>query len=88
MLFELKIYYKDGHISHDLIVCDSPLILEGNSVITNLEKRLKFITKTFNDPIIKIEKKCVLACKTKNFKQHGWCSGNGYVWPDKWWKMV
>jgi len=88
MLFELKIYYKDGHISHDLIDCDSQLILEGNSVITNLEKRLKFITKTFNDPIIKIEKKCVLACKTKNFKQHGWCSGNGYVWPDKWWKMV
>lgn len=88
MLFELKFYYKNGHISHDLIECDSPLILEGNSVITNLEKRLKFITNSFNSQIIKIEKKCVLASKTKNFKQHSWCSGEGYNWPNEWWKMV
>ena len=82
MLFELKFYYKDGHISHDLIECDSPLILD-------IAKRAKFETTAFiEQKIVKIEKKCVLACKTKNFKQHSWCSGNGYVWPDKWWKMV
>ena len=37
MLFELKFYYKDGHISHDLIECDSPLILD-------IAKRAKFST--------------------------------------------
>lgn len=89
MLFELKFYYKDGHIAHDLIECDSPLILEGNSVITNLEKRLQFITKSFNNPIVKIEKKCVLACKTKSkYNWNSWCSGNSYKWPNEWWKMV
>lgn len=82
MLFELKFYYKDGHISHDLIECDSPLILD-------IAKRAKFETNSFiKQKIVKIKKKCVLASKTKNFKQHGWCSGDGYVWPDKWWKMV
>ena len=82
MLFELKFYYKDGHISHDLIECDSPLILD-------IAKRAKFETNSFiEQKIVKIEKKCVLACKTKNFKQHGWCSGDGYVWPNEWWKMV
>lgn len=82
MLFELKFYYKDGHISHDLIECDSPLILD-------IAKRAKFETTSFlEQKIVKIEKKCVLACKTKNFKQHGWCSGDGYVWPNEWWKMV
>ena len=89
MLFELKFYYEDGHISHDLIECDSPLILEGNSVLTNIAKRAKFETNAFiKNKIVKIEKKCVLASKTKNFKQHGWCSGDGYVWPNEWWKMV
>lgn len=89
MLFELKFYYEDGHISHDLIECDSPLILEGNSVLTNIAKRTKFETNSFiKQKIVKIEKKCVLASKTKNFKQHGWCSGDGYVWPNEWWKMV
>lgn len=89
MLFELKFYYEDGHISHDLIECDSPLILEGNSILTNIAKRAKFETNAFiKNKIVKIEKKCVLASKTKNFKQHGWCSGDGYVWPNEWWKMV
>lgn len=89
MLFELKFYYEDGHISHDLIECDSPLILEGNSVRTNIAKRAKFETNAFiKNKIIKIEKKCVLASKTKKFKQHSWCSGDGYVWPNEWWKMV
>lgn len=82
MLFELKFYYEDGHISHDLIECDSPLILD-------IAKRAKFEINSFiKQKIVKIEKKCVLACKTKNFKQHGWCSGEGYVWPNEWWKMV
>lgn len=82
MLFELKFYYKDGHISHDLIECDSPLILD-------IAKRAKFETNSFiEQKIVKIEKKCVLASKTKNFKQHGWCSGDCYVWSNKWWKMV
>lgn len=89
MLFELKFYYEDGHISHDLIECDSLLILEGNTVLTNIAKRAKFETNSFiKQKIVKIEKKCVLASKTKNFKQHGWCSGDGYVWPNEWWKMV
>lgn len=89
MLFELKFYYEDGHISHDLIECDSPLILDGNSVLTNIAKRAKFeTTSLLNQKIVKIEKKCVLSCKTKNFKQHCWCSGAGYVWPNEWWKMV
>ena len=89
MLFELKFYYEDGHISHDLIECDSPLILDGNSVLTNIAKRAKFETNSFiKQKIVKIEKKCVLASKTKNFKQHGWCSGDEYVWPNEWWKIV
>lgn len=89
MLFELKFYYKDGHVSHDLIECENPTKWEGNTVLTNIAKRAKFeTTSLLNQKIIKIEKKCVLACKTKNFKQLGWCSGNGYVWPDKWWKMI
>ena len=71
MLFELKFYYKDGHVAHDLIECDSPLILD-------IAKRAKFETTAFiKQKIVKIEKKCVLASKTKKFKQHSWCSGDG-----------
>ena len=88
MLFEIKFHYDDGTISHDLIECENPTKWEGNSVLTNMAKRAKFETTAFpKQKILKIEKKCVLACKTKNFKQHSWCSGDGYVWPAEWWKM-
>lgn len=87
MLLEIKFYYDDGHVSHDLIECENPTKWEGNTVLTNMAKRAKFQTNAFKHKIVKIEKKCVLACKTKNFKQHGWCSGDGYVWPAEWWKM-
>lgn len=88
MLIELKFYLKDGTISHDLIECEDPTKWEGKNVLTNVAKMAKFHTNAFvKNPIVKIEKKCVLACKTKNFKQHKWCSGPGYVWPSEWWKM-
>jgi hypothetical protein len=90
MLFELKFYYKDGHVSHDLIECENPTKWEGNTILTNIAKRAKFETTSFlEQKIVKIEKKCVLACKTKTkFKHQTWCSGEGYVWPAEWWKMV
>ena len=87
MLLEIKFYYDDRHVSHDLIECENPTKWEGNTVLTNMAKRAKFQTNAFKHKIVKIEKKCVLACKTKNFKQHGRCSGDGYVWPSEWWKM-
>jgi hypothetical protein len=88
MLFEIKFHYDDGTVSHDLIECENPTKWEGDTVLTNMAKRAKFETTAFiKRKILKIEKKCVLACKTKNFKQHGWCSGDGYVWPSEWWKM-
>ena len=89
MLLEIKFHYDDGTVSHDLIECENPTKWEGNSVLTNMTKRAKFETTAFpNRKILKIEKKCVLACKTKTkFKHQTWCSGEGYVWPAEWWKM-
>lgn len=65
MLLEIKFYYDDGHVSHDLIECENPTKWEGNTVLTNMAKRAKFQTNAFKHKIVKIEKKCVLACKTK-----------------------
>ena len=55
MLFELKFYYQDGHVAHDLIECENPTKWEGNTVLTNIAKRTKFeTTSLLNQKIIKI----------------------------------
>lgn len=90
MLIEIKTYFSDGSISHDLVNCDKPNDWDNKKhIIGNYERMCSFYANAFgNCKIVKIEKKCVLACKTKTkFKHQTWCSGEGYVWPAEWWKM-
>lgn len=91
MLIELRIYYKNGTIAHNLIQCDDPTKWEGKNALTNVSKMITFETRAFEHnedfKIIKIEKKGVLACKTKfKFTNREWCSGPGYSWQEEWWK--
>jgi len=89
MLIELKFYLKDGTVEHDLIQCEKPTDWQGRSVLTNIEKHCKFWSNAFvNNPIMRIEKKCVLGCKTKTpYVRQSWCSGNDYQWSDKWYEI-
>ena len=68
MLFEVKFYYKDGSISHDLIDCERPEDWSDKNelcTLTNIDKRIKFEANAFPlNPIVKVKKRCILACKT------------------------
>jgi len=68
MLFEVKFYYKNGSTSHDLINCERHEDWSDKnelSTLTNIDKRIKFEANAFpSNPIVKVKKRCILACKT------------------------
>ena len=91
MLIEIKTYFSDGTISHDLVNCDKPNDWDNKlHIIGNYEKMCRFYAKAFGEfKIVKIEKKVVLNGKTtlKNGATRiSWCSGPKYPHSKNWYE--